>query len=114
MLVTASTFGPRSPGSSSRILNNSISAPLRYCLLSRWIAPLVITQEMDMDVWFPQLISKHSMNIYDTEVVKTLLCFLPVSPVEQSMLTTFLNVCNSLVISDKNTEKNKQIRCEIN
>lgn len=46
------------------------------------------------------------MNIYDTKVVKTLLSFLPVSPVDYSVLTTFLDVCNSLVISDKKEERN--------
>lgn len=38
--IHTSTFGPRSPGSSSSTLNSSFSAPLRKCLLSLCIAPL--------------------------------------------------------------------------
>lgn len=51
LLALTFTFGPRSPGSSSSTLNSSFSAPLRKCLLSLWIAPLVRRQKMRMFVF---------------------------------------------------------------
>lgn len=38
-------------------------------------------------------------------MVKILLSFLQVPPVDNSMITAFLDVCNTLVVSDKNKEK---------
>lgn len=61
----SSTFGPRSPGSSSITLNNSAIAPRRKCLLSLCMAPLGMTQSVMLgNLVFAPYFKANSINIW--------------------------------------------------
>lgn len=86
----ASTFGPRSPGSSSINLTSSASAPLKNCLLSLCMAPLGKTRSINLG----------TLALTGLSTAQRCLIFgVETSPVGQSVIAALLDVCYALAVS---------------